>query len=70
MTTETKLNLKEIKDLIDAMPPLSFGGPLTPALDEEGVVHLVDKNGRSRIFMSQDDYTDLVKYKDELAKST
>lgn len=52
------------------MPPLSFGGPLTPAIDEEGVVHLVDKNGRSRVLMNQADYNDLVKYKDELAKST
>lgn len=57
--------LAEVKELIDSWD-LAFlqNGPFTPALDEDGLVHLVDKNGHTAVFMNQADYLELVKYKE------
>jgi hypothetical protein len=51
--------------LIDSMP-LSFGGHLHPIEDENGVIHLCDENGNTRIMMSKSDYKDLVEWKANL----
>ncbi len=64
-----KKDLQEVKKLIDSWD-LAFlqNGPLTPALDENGLVHLVDKDCNTRILMNRSDYNDLVKYKESKLK--
>lgn len=61
-TVATMSDLTEAFKFIESIP-LSFGGPLHPVEDENGVVHLCDENGRTRMMMSKTDYKDLVEYK-------
>ena len=57
--------LAEIKELIDSWD-FAFlqSGPLTSAVDENGVVHLQDEQGHSIIMMNEVDYEELVAYKE------
>lgn len=63
----TKENLKELKSIIDSWDLTFAKGPLTPAIDENGVVHLLRENGTTAILMNQSDYQDLVDYKESQA---
>lgn len=62
-------NLTQAFKFIDSIP-LSFGGPLYSVEDENGVIHLCDENGNSRIMMSKSDYNDLMEYKANLIAPT
>lgn len=56
-------DIKEAFSFLDK--PLSFGGPLYYSKDENGVVILRDKKGVARILMTEADFAELIKYKEE-----
>jgi hypothetical protein len=58
----TMSDFTEAFKFIDSIP-LSFGGQLHPIEDKNGVIHLCDENGNTRIMMSRSVYKDLVEWK-------
>jgi hypothetical protein len=54
-------DLKSLLDLMDKTPVIR--GKSTSAIeDENGVVHLLDENGNTTIFMAKQDYLDILDY--------
>lgn len=55
--------IKDIFDLIDQTQPTLGPGPHTAVEDENGVVHIQDRNGAIRASMTKQDYEEILKYK-------
>jgi hypothetical protein len=66
ITTMPKLT--ELFKIIDT--PLSFGDPIYSLEDQNGIIHLCNKEGKSRIMMSKKTYKDLLEYKSETSIGT
>jgi len=58
------LELRTVFESLDGLP-LRVGGPLTPGVDENGVVVLRDERGVARVFMGAEDWEELKNYKEK-----
>ncbi len=56
-------NLQAVAAEIERHPLFLGKGPFTAEEDENGVVHLKDRAGATRVMMNGNDYQDLLKYK-------